>query len=82
MKRLKSKKIFSRPFFEKKIHFKSFKRNIYSDPTYNQAINIGEFDGDIVRVNNVNQYQPVHYFSKNFATDELIKYYEQRIGIN
>jgi len=39
---------------------------------------IGEFDGDIIRVNNINQYYPVHYFDKKFATDELIKYYEQR----
>jgi hypothetical protein len=43
---------------------------------------IDEFDGDTVRINNINQYHPVHYFDKDFATDELIKYYEQRIKIH
>ena len=40
---------------------------------------ISEFDDNIIKVNNINQYYPVHYFDKKFATDELIKYYEQRI---
>lgn len=40
-----------------------------------------EQDSDIIRVNNINQYNPVHYVDKDFATDELIKNYEQRIGI-
>ena len=40
-----------------------------------------EIDGDIVRINNLNQYFPVHYHSKSFATDELIEYYERRVGL-
>ena len=43
---------------------------------------ITERDGDMIRINNLNQYDPVHYYDKNYATNELIKYYEQRIGIN
>lgn len=41
-----------------------------------------EQDGDIIRVNNLNQYGPVHYYDKGFASDQLIKYYEHRININ
>lgn len=43
---------------------------------------VAERDGDMIRINNLNQYSPVHYHDKNYATDELIKYYEQRIGIS
>lgn len=41
---------------------------------------ISERDGDMIRINNLNQYSPVHYHDKNYVTDELIKYYEHRIG--
>ena len=39
-----------------------------------------ERDGDVIRINNLNQYAPVHYHDKTYATQELIKYYEQRLG--
>lgn len=39
---------------------------------------MSERDGDVIRINNLNQYHPVHYFDKNYATEELIKYYESR----
>ena len=38
-----------------------------------------ERDGDVIRINNTNQYQPVHYYDKTYATRELIEYYEQRV---
>lgn len=50
-----------------------------SDPWYETVMS--ERDEDIIRINNLNQYYPVHYHDKNYATDELIKYYEHRIGI-
>lgn len=40
---------------------------------------MNERDGDMIRVNNINQYQPFHYQAKEYCTNELIKYYEQRI---
>ena len=40
---------------------------------------MNERDGDVIRINNLNQYHPVHYYDKNYATDELIEYYEQRV---
>lgn len=42
---------------------------------------LAENDDTMIRINNLNQYSPVHYYDKNYATDELIKYYEHRIGI-
>jgi hypothetical protein len=40
---------------------------------------MSERDGDVIRINNLNQYDPVHYYEKSYATKELIEYYEQRI---
>lgn len=40
---------------------------------------MNERDGDVIRINNLNQYHPVHYYDKNYATDELIEYYERRV---
>lgn len=39
---------------------------------------INERDGDVIRINNLNQYDPVHYYDKTYATQELIEYYESR----
>lgn len=39
---------------------------------------MSERDGDMIRINNLNQYNPVHYFDKSYATQELIEYYESR----
>lgn len=35
-----------------------------------------EVDGTMIRINNLNQYFPVHYHEKEFATARLIKHYE------
>jgi len=47
------------------------------NPWTNYAVS--EVDNNMIRINNLNQYSPVHYYHKEFATDELIEYYEQRI---
>jgi hypothetical protein len=39
---------------------------------------MNERDGDVIRINNLNQYHPVHYYDKTYATTELIEYYESR----
>ena len=41
---------------------------------------MNERDGDMIRINNLNQYHPVHYHTKEYATQELIKYYESRVS--
>jgi len=33
------------------------------------------FDHGMIRVNNINQYHPFHYYVKDFVTDEMIDYY-------
>lgn len=39
---------------------------------------MNERDGDVIRINNINQLDPVHYYDKTYATQELIEYYESR----
>ena len=39
---------------------------------------VTEFDQGIIRINNVNQYHPLHYYNKNFNISELIEFYEQQ----
>lgn len=50
-----------------------------SIPWYDAVL--AERDQDMIRINNVNQYWPVHYYDKQYATPELIEYYERRTGI-
>ena len=39
---------------------------------------VTEFDQGMIRINNVNQYHPLHYYNKNFNISELIEFYEQQ----
>jgi hypothetical protein len=56
--------------------------NGYNEGLSFQDVFVTEFDDGIIRINNVNQYHPIHYHDKTFATDELIKYYERRRRIS
>jgi len=56
------------------IHMKS-KINNWLD-NWNEAV-LTEFDSTMIRINNLNQYSPLHYQTKEFATDELIDHYER-----
>ena len=38
---------------------------------------VSEQDDTMIRINNINQYYPVHYHNKNYVTEELIDYYER-----
>jgi len=40
---------------------------------------VHERNGDMIRINNINQLHPVHYYEKSYATDELISEYERRV---
>jgi len=42
---------------------------------------VTELDLPMIRVNNVNQYHPLHYQVKSFVTDDLIREYEQCLQI-
>jgi hypothetical protein len=37
-----------------------------------------EFDDNMIRINNLNQYYPVHYFEKSFCSQEIIEYFEDK----
>lgn len=39
---------------------------------------MSERDGDMIRVNNLNQYNPVHYYAKSYVTKELVNEYRTR----
>jgi hypothetical protein len=47
-----------------------------------QDVYLTEFDTDtgMIRINNVNQYHPLHYYDKTFPTQEMIDYYGSRIS--
>jgi hypothetical protein len=61
--------------FFKFVHMKP-KINRWSEQDWTDAV-LTEIDDNVLRINNLNQYSPVHYFIKTFATDELINYYER-----
>jgi hypothetical protein len=58
------------------VHMKSAINEFDRDLNFNQVF-VTEFDTGMIRINNVNQYHPLHYYDKNFLTDEMIDYYEQ-----
>jgi len=41
---------------------------------------ICETDLPMIRINNINQYHPLHYQDKDWVTDDLIKEYEHELG--
>lgn len=43
---------------------------------------VTEFCDGIIRVNNINQYHPFHYYSKNFPTKEMYDYFRSMAGAN
>lgn len=51
--------------------------NNFSDSVWFNSV-ISERDGDMIRVNNFNQYYPVHYFEKTYITEEIINEYRAR----
>lgn len=41
---------------------------------------VTEFDSGMIRINNINQYHPIHYYKKDFVTEEMCEYYRSRIS--
>ena len=60
--------------FIKFIHMKPAINNFPGD--WHSAV-ITEFDDTNIRINNLNQYAPLHYQVKEFATDQVIEHYER-----
>lgn len=57
-------------------HMKPAINNFDNDLNF-QEVFVTEFDQGMIRINNINQYHPLHYYDKTFANQELIDYYEQ-----
>lgn len=49
----------------------------YSDHSWQDMV-LGQREDHMIRIHNLNQYYPVHYYDKKYCTDELIERYEQR----
>jgi hypothetical protein len=45
-----------------------------------QEVVMYETDLPMIRINNINQYHPLHYYEKSWVTDELVKEYEIELG--
>jgi hypothetical protein len=41
---------------------------------------VTEFDSGMIRINNVNQLHPLHYYIKDFVSQEMKEWYESRIS--
>ena len=58
------------------VHMKPGINGFGEDLKFNEVF-VTEFDQDMIRINNVNQYHPLHYYNKNFVTEQMLEYYEQ-----
>lgn len=54
--------------------------NGYPETSSFQDCFITEFDEGMIRINNINQIQPMHYYEKDFVTSEMKDYYGSRIS--
>ncbi|CAB4133707.1 hypothetical protein UFOVP257_429 [uncultured Caudovirales phage] len=52
--------------------------NGYPEDMSFKDVFVSEFDKGMIRINNINQYHPLHYHDKTFVTNEMIEYYESR----
>lgn len=58
------------------VHMKPAINNFDENLNFNEVF-VTEFDQGMIRINNINQLQPLHYYNKNFITQDMIDYYEQ-----
>jgi hypothetical protein len=59
------------------VHMKPAINGFHESQTF-QDVFVTEASDGMIRINNINQLHPLHYYDKTFATEELIKYYELR----
>jgi hypothetical protein len=59
------------------VHMKSAIQN-WSDMGDWQQMTTVEQDENMIRIHNLNQYDPIHYYEKSFITDERLEHYEQQ----
>jgi hypothetical protein len=59
------------------VHMKPSIQN-WSDIGDWQKMTTTEQDENMIRIHNLNQYDPIHYYEKSFITDERLQHYEQQ----
>lgn len=59
-------------------HLKPAINGIGEDSRVTQEF-VTEFDQGMIRINNINQLHPLHYYEKDFVTTEMREWYESRI---
>ena len=58
------------------VHMKSAINGFSENIKWTEAV-VCETELPMIRINNINQYHPVHYQEKTWATDEILEEYEQ-----
>jgi hypothetical protein len=61
------------------VHMKPAINGFTNNDSWHRIV-LGETDLPMIRINNINQYYPVHYYSKDWVNEELIKEYENELG--
>jgi hypothetical protein len=54
--------------------------NGYPESNSFRDVFVSEFDSGMIRINNINQYHPIHYHEKDFVTEEICEYFRSRIS--
>ena len=54
--------------------------NGFSETDIFTDVFVTEFDQGMIRINNINQLHPLHYYVKDFVTTEMKEWYESRIS--
>lgn len=54
--------------------------NKFSQQTAWHELVVHELNVPMIRINNINQYHPLHYQNKGWVTEELIEQYEHELG--
>jgi hypothetical protein len=56
--------------------------NGYPETAKFQDMYVTEFNQGMIRINNINQYHPVHYHEKDFPIKEMYDYFRSMAGVN
>lgn len=62
------------------VHMKPSINGLHEDYNFTDVF-VTEFTDGIVRINNINQYHPLHYYDKDFPTEEMIDYFRSMARI-
>lgn len=54
--------------------------NGYPESDSFRDVFVTEFESGMIRINNINQYHPIHYHEKDFVTEEMREYFRSRIN--